>query len=70
MIFVASRLPHVFKPKSASKQQNEQLKNKYHINGFPTVIVLDPNENVLGKTGYKAGGAKAYADHLSNIIRK
>ncbi len=70
MIFVDLDFPMSSNQSPQVKQQNEQLKNKYHINGFPTVIVLDPNENVLGKTGYKAGGAKAYADHLSNIIRK
>lgn len=52
------------------KAQNKKLAEKYGIRGFPTILVLSPDGELVGKTGYKAGGAKAYVAHLEEIIGK
>ncbi|GAB4234099.1 MAG: hypothetical protein Tsb0021_13280 [Chlamydiales bacterium] len=44
--------------------QHDQARNRYGINGFPTVIVIDNNERVLLKTGYRQGGAQMYVSYL------
>ena len=36
----------------ALKSQNERLRNQYGVEGYPTVIVLDPAGQVRGKLGY------------------
>ena len=36
----------------AIKRQNQELQNRYNITGFPTVLFLDSNGEVLGKLGY------------------
>ena len=42
-------------------QQNEMLKNKYNISGFPTVMFLDSDGEVLNSsTGYDRSGADAW----------
>jgi len=38
------------------KAQNEELKRKFQIRGFPTVLFLDANEKQIGRSGYKPGG--------------
>lgn len=50
--------------------QNKELQKRYGVNGFPTVVILDSNQNKIGTTGYRAGGGKQYADHLSDIVNK
>lgn len=51
-----------------TKQQNEQLKNQYKVEGFPTIVVLDADGKTL-KTfgGYQEGGAKAFIEELKKL---
>jgi protein disulfide-isomerase len=47
--------------KDSVKAQNEKLKAKYGIEGFPTLIVLDANEKVVFvQEGFKEGGPDAF----------
>lgn len=50
------------------KQQNKALKAKYGVRGFPTVIILDPSANKVGKMGYQAGGPVKYIKSIKSII--
>lgn len=68
-IFVELDYPMASTQSPAVKAQNDTLKSKYGINAYPTVILIDGNEKVLGKTGYQAGGGKAYADHLRSFVK-
>lgn len=47
---------------------NKQLAQKYGIQGFPTILLIDKNGNVLTYTGYRDGGAKSYVEHLKSFI--
>ncbi|MBN1894956.1 thioredoxin family protein [bacterium] len=49
-------------------QQNESLIQKYGIQGFPTIILLSPDGDLVGQTGYQYGGAEKYVEHLKGII--
>lgn len=51
------------------ERANFQLKNKYRISGFPTILLVDGQENVLLRTGYKRGGPESYVDHLKASIK-
>lgn len=51
-------------------EQNSQLKHKYGITGYPTVVVINPDETFIAETGYRPGGGKAYADYLLSLIQK
>lgn len=54
---------------AAQERANFQLKNKYRISGFPTILLVDENENVLLRTGYKRGGPESYVSHLQERIK-
>jgi protein disulfide-isomerase len=52
----------------ATQRQNEQLKNRFGIRGFPTLILLDPDGKQVADTGYRPGGADSYVHHLKGLI--
>lgn len=50
---------------------NDALKDKYKINGFPTLIVLKPDGTVVWKQeGYLEGGPKAVIAKLDEAKKK
>lgn len=50
------------------KNKNAQLAEKYNKNGyFPLVLVLDPNGNILGQTGFKNISVKEYIALLKSF---
>ena len=70
LIFVKLDFPMNGKQDSATKQQNERLRKEYNVRGYPSVILIDSNENILGITGYLPGGGKQYADHILKKINR
>lgn len=50
------------------KEQNQALASKYGIRGYPTIIILSPKGDFVQQTGYQAGGAEAYVEHLEELI--
>ena len=56
------------KPQSAAvKAQNERLQNKYGIQGYPTVIVLNSAGKKVGEFGYQPGGPKPVIATLEQL---
>jgi protein disulfide-isomerase len=56
------------KPQSASvKGQNEKLQEKYRIQGYPTVVVLNGAGKELGQVGYQPGGAAAFIAEIEKL---
>jgi protein disulfide-isomerase len=48
--------------------QNKQLQQKFAIRSFPTLVIIDPNnQQQIGTTGYRPGGGKQYAEHLGKL---
>jgi thiol-disulfide isomerase/thioredoxin len=68
LVCVEVDFPAKKKLSSGVQKQNEGLKQRFGIRGYPTIIVLDPNGEQVAKTGYKAGGAEAYVEHLKTLI--
>jgi len=61
-------------PSDKSKQsdelqkQNDKLAKDFGVRGFPTVFILSPEGKTIAKTGYQAGGAAAYVEHIQKLI--
>ncbi len=53
---------------ATDKARNEALAKKHGIRGFPTVLILSPEGEVIGKTGYKPGGPETYVKHVQEFI--
>ncbi len=51
------------------KKQNDKLKQKFQISGFPTVLFLDYSEKILGRSGYKPGGPEKWIEDAAKQIK-
>ena len=58
------------KPQPAEvKKQNKALRDLYGIRGYPTVLLLNAEGEVLERTGYQAGGAEKYIEHIKDLLK-
>jgi thioredoxin-related protein len=65
LVLVKVDFPNAVPQTDEVKAQNARLKDKYEIEGFPTLIVLDPTEKVVVKqVGYLEGGPDAFIAEL------
>jgi len=46
---------------------NEKLADRFRVNGFPTIILLNPAGKKIGELGYLPGGAKAFLAALERV---
>jgi protein disulfide-isomerase len=59
------------KPQSADlKKANQALQEKYKIEGYPTIIVLNSAGKKVGELGYEPGGPKAFIAKLEELKKK
>lgn len=50
------------------QEQNEKLRSKFAVVGFPTIIVLSPDGRKIGRTmGYADGGPAAFIAAIEKI---
>jgi len=74
--FVLVELDYPKKPENVAKlsdeikAQNEDLKDKYSIQGYPTILLCDAEGKPFAKTGYQAGGPEKYVTHLDELRAK
>lgn len=60
-------------PKNKSKlseetqKQNNELRVKYGVKGYPTILLCDAEERPYAKTGYQKGGPENYVEHLNKL---
>lgn len=52
------------------KKANQALQEKYQIEGFPTVVVLNSAGQEIGRLGYMKGGAKTFLSKLDELAKK
>jgi len=49
------------------RTQNQSLASRYHIKGYPTVIILDPTGKPVRKLGYQEGGPQPFIEALRSV---
>ncbi|MBW8780771.1 MAG: thioredoxin family protein [Verrucomicrobia bacterium] len=69
LVLVKLDFPRQKPQTEAEKQQNERLSGKYKIEGFPTIVVLNPKGEKVGELGYEEGGPKTWLASLEKITR-
>ncbi len=70
VIKVEVDFPQSYVLPEAIKTQNQKLKAKFghHVTSYPTVLFVDSYGNLLGKTGYVAGGAEAWIQSAKTSV--
>ncbi len=71
LVLVEADFPNS-KPQTAEvKAQNDQLKKKYKVNGFPTFVLVSADGKELGRQeGYLEGGPEAFTTALKGWVAK
>ena len=65
LVLVEVDFPKKERQPATLKSQNAKLAKLYHIEGYPTVIVLDSSSKKIDELGYQEGGPKPFIDHLA-----
>jgi thioredoxin-related protein len=50
------------------EKQNNALKEKYAVDSYPTLLLLDADGKELGRLGYMQGGPKTFVRELKRLI--
>lgn len=53
----------------AQRRHNNKLFDRFQVRGVPTIVVTNPEGAVIGRTGYRQGGAEAYASYLRDMVQ-
>lgn len=57
------------KPQSdETKDYNNNLAQKYGIQGFPTILIIDAEGKLVGQTGYLPGGPEKYIENIKSYL--
>ncbi|QJE98994.1 thioredoxin family protein [Luteolibacter luteus] len=51
------------------KEQNDKLAEKYDVQGFPTILLLNSKGREVNRTGYQEGGPEKYIEHLKKLLK-
>jgi len=67
LVLVEVDFPRNKEQPESLKKANQALQEKYKIDGFPTIIVLDANGKKRGQLDYEPGGPKAFIAELEKL---
>ena len=67
LILLKLDFPRQIPQSDALKAQNSKLARRYHIEGYPTVIVLDWTGEKVGELHYQEGGPGPFIDALGRM---
>ena len=68
LVWVQLDFPRSKTQSAQLKAQNVALRDQFNVPGYPTVLILDSDGEMIGKTGYRRGGAESYVAHVKEII--
>lgn len=67
LVLLEVDFPRFKKQSDEEKAGDEKLARQFGIEGFPTIVVLDPSGKVLGQLGYMPGGPTAFIAALEKL---
>ena len=68
LVLVTLDFPRTHPQKDDIKARNAKLGEKFEIQGFPTLVIMDPGEKVVYRQdGYDEGGVDALLGHLPKV---
>lgn len=70
VILLELDFPHGKKQSPEIKKQNEELSDKYDIQGFPTILFLDHTGKKLAESGYIQGGPSKWIPDAKKKLGK
>jgi thioredoxin-related protein len=68
LILVKLDFPRSIPQADETKLYNNTLAQKFGIEGFPTIIIINSEGKPVAKTGYRPGGAANYVTHIKSFL--
>ena len=68
LVLVELDFPRGKEQSAEIKAQNKALAKKYSIRGYPTIVLLTAEGELIERTGYQRGGAANYIAHIKEIL--
>lgn len=68
LVLVKIDFPKNIEQSMETKFYNNQLAQRFGIEGFPTIILLNKNGELILQTGYQPGGPVNYINHLKSYM--
>lgn len=68
LVLVKVDFPNRKKIPATIQAINSETAHRYQVKGYPTVLLLTPQGEELGRFGYIAGGVKSFIKKLTNLI--
>ncbi len=50
--------------------QNAELDERFDVSGYPTIVIVSPDNEEIGRLSYMQGGAKTFVRAVKKLIRK
>lgn len=69
-VFVELDFPQQKELSEELKKQNAELQERFSIQGFPTILLLDAEGRPYAQTGYQEGGPEKYLEHVTELAAK
>ncbi len=68
LILVKVDFPRSIPQSNQTKAYNQSLAQKFGVQGYPTIIIINSQGKPVAKTGYQAGGAGNYINHIKSYL--
>jgi len=68
LVLVMLDFPKDIEQTQETKEYNNKLAQKYGIQGFPTILLIDGQGKLVAQTGYQPGGAVKYVEHIKSYL--
>ena len=68
LLLVKVDFPRSIPQSSETKAYNQSLAQKFGIQGFPTIIIINSQGKPVAKTGYQTGGPIDYINHIKSFL--
>ena len=68
LVLVKLDFPRDIPQTNETKLYNNTLAQKFGIQGFPTILIMNSKGELVAKTGYQPGGPTKYVDHIKSYL--
>jgi protein disulfide-isomerase len=68
LILVKVDFPRSIPQSNETKAYNQSLAQKFGVQGYPTIIIINSQGKSVAKTGYQPGGAVNYVSHIQSFL--
>ncbi len=69
LVLVKIDFPQYKELDESTKTYNQELAKMFKVQGFPTIVVINKNQQLAAFTGYQQGGAENYVKYLKSVLK-